>query len=142
MSKNTLLIGVLVAFLVACGVYVYPLEVRTLPMIVPEASAPGLVVLPVGRTGEVDGLFVRFDTLVTDNRCPVDVQCIEAGAVTARITLMSGDITETINLPQDQVPHEFAGYRISIEAVSPVAQSTVTIRPEEYIVTFRVEKKN
>jgi len=105
-----------------------------------QASASvNQVTLDPDMTAEVSGLSVRFNTLIQDSRCPMDVQCIEAGAVTTNITLEFDGKSKTINLPSDEVPHEYEGYKVSIVAVSPDARSTVSIKPNEYKVTFKVE---
>lgn len=107
---------------------------------VPHVSSPvNEVALAPDVTAEVSGLSIRFNSLVQDNRCPVDVQCIEAGAVTVNVTLEYEGKSETRNLPSDEVPHEFMGNKISIIAVSPEARSTVSIKPNQYKVTFKVE---
>jgi hypothetical protein len=107
---------------------------------VPTVSASvNEVSLTPDVTADVSGLSIRFNSLVQDNRCPVDVQCIEAGAVTANVTLENDGKSETRNLPSDEVPYEFNGYKVSIVSVSPEARSTVSIKPNEYKVTFKVE---
>jgi len=97
------------------------------------------VVLAPDVTAEVSGLSIWFKALIQDNRCPVDAQCIEAGAVTASITLGTDGKLETHNISSDEVPYEYMGYKVSIVAVSPDARSAVSIKPNDYKVTFKVE---
>lgn len=136
------IIVVIIVFLLAVlfWLFAYPRSTSVGPIISPAPSSPDTIVLPVGRTGQVGGLFVRFDSLVADNRCPIDVVCIEAGAVTAKVTLSYDESVESLNLPQDQVPHEFAGHRVSIVKAMPEARSTISIPSDEYVVEFRVTR--
>ena len=78
--------------------------------------------------------------MIADNRCPVDVTCIEAGAVTAHVTMYDSDKVEERNFPSDEVPYKFGDYSISIVRAAPVARSTVEIDPDSYIVIFHVTK--
>ena len=113
---------------------------KTPDSFIPQASASvNEVTLAPDVTAEVSGLSIRFNSLVQDSRCAVDVQCIEAGAVNVNVTLEYEGKSETRNLPSDEVPYEFNGHEISIIAVSPEARSTVSIKPNEYRVTFKVE---
>lgn len=100
--------------------------------------APENVTLGVGDTGEAAGVTITFNELVQDNRCPIDVVCIEGGAVTVNITLASGDETTTLNKASDEAPLVFAGYEVSIVGVAPEAVSTRTIDKDEYEITFHV----
>lgn len=139
--KKVISISISIALVLIFAVYLYPPESAFAPVIVPENGTPDTLVLPVGRTGIVKDVSVTFNELVADYRCPVDVVCIEAGAVVAHITLSSGGMTETFNLPQDEVPKAFGKYLISIESVTPEARSTREIDPEDYKVTFRIVQK-
>lgn len=139
--KKGIIITLSIALVLVFAIYVYPVEPVLAPVIVPENGAPDTLVLPVGRTGTVGNLSIVFNELVADYRCPVDVMCIQAGAVVANITLSSGDVTETFNLPQDEVPRAFGKYLVSIEGTMPEARSTVQINPEDYVVTFKVAQK-
>lgn len=103
-----------------------------------RVRAPEEVTLRVGHTGEGAGLTITFNELTNDYRCPVDVNCIQAGAVVANITLTDGSETITFNKPSDEVPTWWRGYEVSIVSVSPEARSTVTINPQDYVVTFLI----
>lgn len=98
------------------------------------------VSIGVGEKGSVGDVTITLNELIADNRCPVDVECIEGGAITTNVTFASGETEKTLNMPSDEVPQEFAGHQISIENVEPATRSTVTIQPNDYRVTFRVSK--
>ncbi len=104
------------------------------------STTPGDITLGVGKTGSVGGLSITFNALLQDNRCPVDVQCIEGGAVNTNVTFKSGMQTVTKNMPSDEVAQQFAGYHISIADVVPPAKSGVEIPSNAYKVTFHVSK--
>ncbi|MDQ5883237.1 MAG: hypothetical protein QG654_149 [Patescibacteria group bacterium] len=104
-----------------------------------RVMGPKEISLEVGKTEIFSNLSITFNTLVADYRCPADVQCIEAGAVVANITLEAGEEEITLNKPSDEVPLEFAGYRISIIDTKPQLLSGKDINPKDYVVTFLVE---
>ncbi len=104
-----------------------------------RVMAPGEVILGVGQTGNFSNLSLTFNEFIADYRCPIDVQCIQAGAVVANITLKSEEEELTLNKPSDEVPLEFAGYEISIVNTNPPAMSQKIIDPKDYVVTFSVE---
>lgn len=139
--KKAITIIISIALVLILAVYIYPADPVLAPVIVPESGTPHLLTLPVGRTGALGDISITFNELVADYRCPVDVMCIEAGAVVANITLSSLDTTETFNLPQDEVPRAFGKYLVSIEGATPEARSTVQIDPDDYVVTFKVVEK-
>lgn len=111
------------------------LEVETM-----ELSAEGNEVkVGVGETKFMNGVKITLHGVVQDSRCPIDVTCIQAGAITARVTLKSDTDTETFNMPSDEVPHQFDSYKVSIVDVNPPRLSTEETNPQSYRVTFKVE---
>ncbi len=106
-----------------------------------EVASGNVAELKVGQALVINGLLVVFNGVVADNRCPKDVNCIEAGAITANVTLTKGSDTKTFNMPSDEVPHQFVGYKISIVEINPPLYSTVQPDPKGYLVTFKVENK-
>ena len=96
----------------------------------------------VGETKKFDGLEMTFVALVQDNRCPIDVVCIEGGAVNTTINLKTESKNETLNYASDGVPLNYEGFNISIANVLPEANSKIVINPNDYIVTFKIEKNN
>jgi hypothetical protein len=75
--------------------------------------------------------------VVEDSRCPVDVQCIQAGTVKLKATIHKGDETtdEIFKLGE---PVLFSDKQITLTAVTPPPQSKKTIAPEEYRFTFAI----
>jgi len=108
------------------------------------SSTPAIVVatttdVTIGpaQTGVIGDLSIRFNSFVQDNRCPIDVQCIEAGAVTVNVTLSAGGQSEVRNFPSDEVPYSFGSYKISIVNIAPPRMSKTEIPPAQYRITFR-----
>jgi len=103
-----------------------------------DAGDPTLGEVGVGKAVFINGVRVTLDKIVQDSRCPVDVQCIQAGWVTARVTLQSTTDKETRDMRSDAGDVAFDSYQVSIESVQPVPISSATPDPTSYLVTFRV----
>jgi len=138
MKSTHIFIAILGGVIVLVGGYFYFTQKTASTVIAPTSDAPNSVVLPMGHTGRVGDILITFNSVVEDSRCPAGVMCIQAGSVTANVTLTSGGKTETFNLPQDQVPHEFNGYHISIKGAEPLKRQHGEIAQSEYVVTFGV----
>lgn len=100
---------------------------------------PNAIEVGIGETAYMNGVKITLHEVVQDNRCPVDVTCIEGGAITAKVTLKSNTDTETFNMPSDEVPHTFDSYKVSIVNVKPSRISASEPEPQSYKVTFKVE---
>jgi heat shock protein HslJ len=98
------------------------------------------ITLSIGEKSTVGDFTITLNKFVQDSRCPIDVQCIQAGAVTVNVTLTDGVKTETKNFPSDEAPQNFGVYKISIFGIEPARESTKEIADKDYKITFRVEK--
>ncbi len=86
----------------------------------------------------VEDLKITFLGVEDDNRCPVDVQCIQAGWVTARFQAGTEEIL--LRLPGDaSIPNAaVAGsYIITVVDIAPHPKSTEPIK--QYTATLRIE---
>lgn len=101
-------------------------------------SDPTKSEISVGETKYINGVKITLNEVVQDNRCPKDVQCIEAGAITVNVTLKSDTDTETKNMASDEAPMPFDSFLISIEDINPPLLSTETPDPMGYKITFKV----
>jgi hypothetical protein len=83
---------------------------------------------------------ITFETILSDSRCAVDVQCIRAGEATARFRLdAEPGRTETFTLDTDRnATAVVEGYRVSLLSVSPAPKSTVRVDPRNYTVELTV----
>ncbi len=102
------------------------------------ASTTNELQLRVGKPGFVSGLRVTVENLIADSRCPKEVQCIQAGSVSARVTLQSDTDQETREFVAGSEPHAFDTYRVALVDVSPYPSITARIHPSAYVFTFRV----
>ena len=119
-------------------------EATTTPTQIPQTSTT-TASIHVGYTAIVNNVAITFNSVVEDNRCPVDVQCIVAGAVTTSITVSAATTTSAIssvtrNIASNEAPFLFNGYKISIDHVNPPRISKITPDPLGYVVTFKVIK--
>jgi hypothetical protein len=101
-------------------------------------SPTGDVVLRIGESATFDGLKVTFNKVVQDSRCPADVVCIQAGAVTASVTLSNAGKTGEANLISDNIPYRFANYAVYFVHAAPIKHSKVEIDPKNYSILLRV----
>jgi hypothetical protein len=103
-----------------------------------RVRAPEDVTLSIGETGDAAGLTVVFNKITSDSRCPVDVQCIWEGTVSANVTLERGGEKTTLDIAMNESAITFAGYSVSLASVLPATKSTTPIDPTDYRVTFQV----
>ncbi len=104
-----------------------------------NSSQVGDITLSVGETKKVGDVSVTFNKFLNDYRCPIDVQCIQAGAIVVNVTMKDSVHTETRNFPSDEVPYPFGTHRISIIDIAPAAHSKKEIKESEYRITFHIE---
>jgi hypothetical protein len=76
-------------------------------------------------------------TLVSDSRCPKDIQCIWAGTVEIKVRLQIQDKTENIVLSLGK-EYTFSGKIIMLTNVEPSKNSKETINNSDYIFEFSV----
>ncbi len=98
-----------------------------------------LITLKVGETKTAGSLSLTLNSFVQDSRCPIDVTCIQAGAVTVNVTMNDGVNTETRNFPSDEAPYVFGAHTISISDIAPPRKANQEIPPGEYVITFQVQ---
>lgn len=103
-----------------------------------QVSPTGDIALAVGETATFDGLRFTFDRVEKDNRCPVDVMCIQAGAATARVVMRSAGKVEAMSFVSDKGLYRFANYAISITSVSPGLHTREEIDQKKYRIVFHV----
>jgi hypothetical protein len=117
------------------------LPATTTPLVLPPATASSTdITLAVGQTTKVDRLFITLNRFIEDNRCPISVECVQAGSVTVNATFARGVHTETDNLVSDAAARAFENYKISIVSVSPTRRGAEIIPSESYRIVFRVEE--
>lgn len=79
-------------------------------------------------------------SVLEDSRCPVDVQCIQAGTVRVRTKVQSGLGTSQVDFTLNKLITTEAE-EITLIDVKPVKESKNQISSSDYIFTFRVTKR-
>ena len=101
-------------------------------------GVPGEVTLAVNESAKFGDLVITLNSVQNDSRCPVDVQCIQAGSVNAYITISIFEKTISKNMSSNEVPQEYGKYKVSIAGVEPQAYSTKKIDQKDYRISFVV----
>ncbi len=159
--KTKIIIGIIALVLVSSVIYVEypkqnegPLACTMEAKICPDGSGVGrtgpncefaecpavatTTTAKIGQKITSDGVSVTPTEVVEDSRCPIDVQCIQAGTVRVKVKLESAAGTQeaTIGLSS---PVTFAGKRVSLVSVLPVSKTSgKVVAASEYRFTFSV----
>lgn len=115
------------------------LSVASITPAAKEGAQEGI--LAVGQTKRIGGVTITLNSVVQDSRCPVDVECIEAGAITTNVTFATATDTETFNMPSDEVPRPFGAFQVSIVKIAPERVSRSETPQDAFRITFRVEPR-
>lgn len=97
-----------------------------------------------GNSAKIDQVVLIGDiyitplSVVSDSRCPIDVQCIQAGTVTILARLNLGTIVEEkeITLNEETI---FEGKKVSLVSVKPATNSKKQIEQSQYEFEFLVK---
>ena len=98
--------------------------------------------LRIGETAlTTDDVRIRFDTVRSDSRCPMDAICVRAGeAVIALTVSRRGEIP--VGRELDTTPARstttFLNFTITLSSLQPYPRSDRQIRPGDYVATFVV----
>lgn len=164
MNRTTAIVAsgilLIVAMLGAWGIFAYvqelkpasqtPLQVATTTDATttpPVTQAPvnavhpyGPVTLKIGESARFADLTITPTQITQDSRCPVDVQCIQAGTVrvSVRVNAASGQSTQTLTLNQAFTTE---AETITLTSVTPAKNSKTAIGTSDYRLTFDVEKR-
>ena len=97
------------------------------------------------KPGEIatipDSPRLRFDTVRTDSRCPIDAICITAGDATIAVTLLrsSGRETRELHTMPPQSQFSYSRYVVKLTELQPYPRSDRQAKPEDYLATFIVQ---
>ena len=89
-----------------------------------------------------DDLRIRFDTVRSDSRCPMDVICVRAGEAVIALTI--GRVGEVpVGRELETTPAgastTFQNFTITLSSLQPYPRSDRQIQPGDYIGTFVVD---
>jgi hypothetical protein len=127
--------------LAACGVVIV-VAVAFMLFLIPAAELPqsgNTEILSLVAVGEsTKGLLVDITPLevLEDSRCPLDVECIQAGTV--RVLAQVGSDTLTYTLTEGK-PLVVQNSIVTLQAVSPSPRAGVAIPIGEYRFSFKTE---
>ena len=85
----------------------------------PVASRPIEGPVRLGEIAAVDGPRVRPERVIEDSRCPVDVQCIHAGRLIVRATVLGGGWSKQIDFTLG-IPVPVADGMLTLVDATPV----------------------
>lgn len=85
------------------------------------------------------GVTIEPKELVSDSRCPVEVQCIWAGTVEVR-TVLSGDVSHGEHVLTLGTPQVFGAHEVTLVQVLPV-KTQEAIPQNLYVFVFEVSRK-
>ncbi len=101
--------------------------------------------LPLGRDAVVLGedLRLTFEEVLSDSRCPLSVECVQAGEAVYTITAKKGKESQLLTLTEEgrggQGQAVYHGYSI-IALLQPYPSQPEAIGPEEYYLNIIVNK--
>lgn len=95
-----------------------------------------------------NGVYICFDSLITDSRCPEDVVCVWSGDAVVKISFHEGGNTHRFNMSIYGTPaygfHRdtlVAGYKLTFDDLGPHPRTNVlSPQPEIPIATFVISK--
>lgn len=115
----------------------------------PEVSPAGgtvpsdsdtIVTLRLGESGTRQGVTLTPTKLISDSRCPNDVECIWAGKVEVRTDIVTAMGTST-NTFEIATTITTEGETVTLIAVEPYPSAGEPISPTDYRFTFEVKKR-
>lgn len=105
------------------------------PTPVPTSTSSTSTPIAVGGNTVVQGTTIRVLELIEDSRCPVDVQCIQAGTVRVRAAIDSSNKDFTFTLLQPQIVGTTTITLVSVVPQQKYAKQTVPQGDYRFIFT-------
>ena len=109
------------------------------PGSIPTPKSSETKELHVGQTQNINGIEITLKNVIEDSRCPIDVQCIQAGNIVANVVLKSYDMVSVTQMSSDKTLN-YDSHIISIIRVSPPQNSGRSIISNEYILLIKVDR--
>lgn len=100
------------------------------------ADAPIEGPVRLGDIAAVDGPKVRPDRVIEDSRCPADVQCIHAGRLIVRATVMGGGWSKQLDLTLG-IPVPVADGMLTLINATPVPIAGASARAARFSFRFQ-----
>jgi hypothetical protein len=100
------------------------------------------------RIGEsaltTDDVRIRFDTVRSDSRCPMDALCVRAGEAIIALTLSrvgEAAVGRELDTTPARSSTAFLNFQITLSQLQPYPRSDRQIRLEDYLATFIVQAR-
>ena len=103
----------------------------------PDRGGPLVATTRIGEPVRVDGLRVVPLAVLEDSRCPVDVQCIQAGTVRIDARIRREGRVEVRQM-ELRKPIQVFGRELVLAEVRPERRSDREISPGDYRFTFEM----
>lgn len=104
------------------------------------AECPAIVATTTSALGQkilTNGVYITPLEILEDSRCPIDVQCIQAGTLRIKVRLSLAEKEEEVVLERGKAT-VFLGKSVMLKDSYPSKKSTETLAPENYRFIFSV----
>ena len=103
--------------------------------------------LGIGQTANIERekFFIKFKAVLEDSRCPVNVVCVWAGNGKVEFEVLDIDgqnKTVTLNTEEEPRATTQKGHKLTLISLNPPRIDGVSISPEDYSVTLRVDRRS
>lgn len=111
-----------------------------------RAEIGAFVSIPAGETALISSekLYIKFDSLISDSRCPTGVVCVWAGEAKAKIQMkLNGQISDIVltdNGGTDGMSQStFGNFKLTFQ-IKPYPKADVTTAAGDYILYIKLDK--
>jgi hypothetical protein len=102
------------------------------------AGGTSTVTLGVGQTGRAGAVTITLNSIVADDRCPVNAVCVTSGDTVIGTTLRTNNLQEQPNLSSAGSAYSFAGRSVVLADVLPLPFANHELQTDQYRVQFMV----
>ena len=119
---------------------------KDIPTTVDVSSLPITVDLRVGQTVRLttEGIAVRFDSVISDSRCPLGLECFWEGDAGARFTIVVAASSPTACTLHTKLDPKFFfivdSLSVKLKRLAPYPKVGSQIDPREYVVTIELAR--
>ncbi len=114
-----------------------PVYAEKPPVVTGEILPYGNVTLRLNQLATFKNLTMKVISIEEDSRCPIDVQCIQAGTVRVKVEVASGLGTSTNILTLGEV-FTTEAEAITLTEVTPLTNSKIELNGTDYRFVFNV----
>ena len=113
----------------------------------PSTSLPASFSLAPGETARVDTdvlVRARFEEVLSDSRCPTNVECVWAGDALVAFTLTVGADEQRIELSLADAAKRrasFHGFSVELTSVNPYPVGNQPIAPRDYRASIIISRE-